>query len=144
MTSPRAGVAQARQDGWSFGRGRVSPLPLIWGSLLVSAAVVVPLLRQTGARSWQTIWAEDGFEYFQQAHQHGGFAVLFRGYGGYLQLPPRLLAAGSTYIPIRDLSIYLALSGAMVGALLGWFLYCMSTEWIPRDPSGWHSPPWSS
>ncbi len=98
------------------------------------AAFLAPLFRQTGARSWQTIWAEDGFEYFQQAHQHGGFAVLLRGYGGYLQLPPRLLAVASTHVPIRDLPLYLALSGTLVGTLLSWFVYHASKEWVPSRP----------
>ncbi len=109
-------------------------MPYIWGTFLVLAAAVVPLFRQTGARSWQTIWAEDGFEYFQQAHQFGGLSVVLRGYGGYLQLPPRLLAIPSTHVPIGDLSMYLAVSGALVGALLAWFVYHVSSGWIPSRP----------
>jgi hypothetical protein len=135
MTRHRVGSAQARDDGEIQDRGRVSLLSFILGSLIVLAATVVPLFRQTGARSWQTVWAEDGFEYFQQAHQHGALAVLLRGsHGGYLQLPSRLLASGATLIPIGGLSVYLALSGTLIGALLALFLYHTSTEWIPSRP----------
>jgi len=105
-------------------------MALAWGALLFFAATILPLFRQTGARSWQTIWAEDGFEYFEQAHKYGGLSVLLRGYGGYLQLPPRLLAVVSTSIPIHELSIYMALSGTFVGALLALFTYHVSEEWI--------------
>jgi hypothetical protein len=105
--------------------------PLAIGLLLFAAAVILPLFRQTGARSWQTIWAEDGFEYFEQARRYGGLAVIFRGYGGYLQLPPRLLAGVAALIPIHDVSIYLALSSTFVGALLAWFTFHVSEGWIP-------------
>lgn len=108
--------------------------PFAIGPVLFVLAAALPLFRQTGGRSWQTIWAEDGFEYFEQAHRYGGFAVLFRGYGGYLQLPPRLLAVVSTSIPIHDLSVYLALSGTLVGALLAWFVYHASVGWITSRP----------
>ncbi len=111
---------------------RVAPLAV--GLILFAAAVVLPLFRQTGSRSWQTIWAEDGFEYFEQARRQGGLAVLFRGYGGYLQLPPRMLAAVSTEFPIHDLPWYMALSATIVGALLAWFIYHFSKGWIgPRS-----------
>jgi hypothetical protein len=100
------------------------------GVALLSAAAVLPLFRQTGTRSWQSIWSEDGYEYSEQALRHGGFAVLFRGYGGYLQLPPRLLATVAAAIPIHDLSIYLALSATIVAALLAWFIYHVSGGWI--------------
>ena len=70
----------------SSGTG-VRPATLALGALLFTAATVLPLFRQTGARSWQTTWAEDGTIYFGQANLHGGFAVLLRGYAGYLQLP---------------------------------------------------------
>jgi hypothetical protein len=115
-------------------RARSPYVPFACGSLLFVAATVLPLFRQTGSRSWQTIWAEDGFEYFQQAHGYGGLSVLLRGYGGYLQLPPRLLAVMSTSIPIHDLSIYMALSGTFVGALLAWFTYHVSEGWIASPP----------
>src|SRR5882757_8660275 len=65
------------------------------GASLVVAAMVVPLVRPTG-RVWQTMFAEDGAIYFQQVHDHGVLAALFRGYAGYLQLPPRILGALST------------------------------------------------
>ena len=104
------------------------------GLALFAAAVVLPLFRQTGSRSWQTIWAEDGFVYFEQARRNGGLAVLLRGYDGYVQLPPRLLAVPSTYIPIHHLSTYLALSATFVGALLAWFTYHFSNGWVDSRP----------
>ncbi|HEY5171434.1 MAG TPA: hypothetical protein VIK54_06875 [Acidimicrobiia bacterium] len=103
-------------------------------SMSVTLATIVPLFRQTDNRSWRTVWAEDGYIYFEQAKQHGALAVLFRGYAGYLQLPPRLLGALSTTIPIRSLSIYYAFSATFVGALLAWFTYSFSDGWIHSRP----------
>ncbi len=60
--------------------------------------------------------------------------MLFHGYNGYLQLPPRILAAFSTLVPIHDLSVYLALAATTVGALLAWFIYQTTEQWIPSRP----------
>ena len=95
---------------------------------------MLPLFRQAGVPSWRTIWAEDGFEYFQQAHDYGGLAVLLRGYSGYLQLPPRLLAIPATWVPINDLAIYFAVAGCVVSALLAWFTYWACKGWVRSWP----------
>jgi hypothetical protein len=103
------------------------PLRRDVAAVLLLLAVVLPLLRETGARTWQTVWAEDGTVYFTQARTGG--AVL-RGFAGYLQLPPRLLGAVTPAIPLRALPVYFALSGVIVAALLAWFTYVASRQWI--------------
>ncbi|MDQ1433784.1 MAG: hypothetical protein QOF59_600 [Actinomycetota bacterium] len=118
---------------------RRDPATLRWIASSPRAAVVVvpvlalaallPLFRQTGARSWDTIWAEDGWIYFQQAHDHG-LSVVFRGYAGYLQLPDRLLAAPSALVPVGEVALYFALVSTIVGALLAWFVYWASAGWV--------------
>ena len=101
------------------------------GSLvLIGLAIVLPLFRQTGARSWRTAWTEDAQIWFQQAHDQGPIHALLRGYAGYLQLPPRVLGALSQVISIRQLTLYFSVAGTVIGALLGWFVYCMSDGWI--------------
>jgi hypothetical protein len=104
------------------------------GAGLFALAVVLPLLRQRGVRSWATVWAEDGRNYTQQAMLEGGVDVLFRAYSGYLQLPPRLLAAFTPLVPVEHLARYLALSGVLVAALLAWFVYWSSVPWITSRP----------
>jgi hypothetical protein len=103
------------------------------GAGLLALAVVLPLLRQTGVPSWDTIWGEDGWVYFQQAHDHGA-GVLIRGYAGYLQLAPRLLSVASVLVPLRDLTWYFALLASVVGAGLAWFVYWASEGWIDSRP----------
>jgi hypothetical protein len=99
------------------------------GAFLLIAAVVLPLLRQRGTGSWQTIWPEDGSVYASHAIS-SGLVSLFRGYGGYLQLPPRLLAIPIPYFSLRYLAPYTALSGALVGAFLAWSVYHLSRGWV--------------
>ena len=105
----------------------------LYGSLFL-LAVGLPLLRQTGTRSWQTIWAEDGSIYFSQAKLQGSFAVLLQGHNGYLQLAPRVLGAFATLVPIRELPIYLALAGTLTYALLAWFCYYACAGWVTSQP----------
>ena len=127
------------QTGTGHGGDSEPPVRRRWATRAVTAlllvlAVVLPLLRQRGAPSWDTIWAEDGWIYFQQAHDHG-ISVLFRGYAGYLQLPPRLLAAIAGLVPIDHLAAYLAVSAAVVGAGLAWFVYWASSAWVDSRPA---------
>jgi hypothetical protein len=104
---------------------------VVWASTaaLLLAALVLPLLRQRGARSWNTVWGEDGWLYFQQAHDHGT-SVLLRGYAGYLQLLPRLLIVPATWIGIDHLALYEAVVAATVGAGLAWFVYRATAGWV--------------
>ena len=98
------------------------------------AAIVLPLLRQPGVPSWNTIWVEDGVIYTQQANAAGPFHVLFRSYAGYLQLIPRLLAVPTAYLPGRDLAVYLAVSSAVVCGLAAAFVYRSTLGWIESVP----------
>ncbi|HVN50602.1 MAG TPA: hypothetical protein VMT43_04170, partial [Acidimicrobiales bacterium] len=93
-------------------------------------AVVLPLFRQTGLHSWQTVFAEDGRIYTQQALRHGALASLLHGYAGYLQLPPRLSALAIPFLPLRDVAAYAAVTGTLVAALAAAFVYRESRSWI--------------
>ena len=100
------------------------------GTVLVAAAIILPLLRQRGTPSWETLWAEDATIYTHQAVFSGGLHSLFRGYNGYLQLPPRLLAVPTPYFSLRYLALYNALAATVVGALLAWSVYHLSRRWL--------------
>ena len=100
------------------------------GALLLAAAILLPLLRQRGTPSWQTVWAEDSTIYTHQAVFHGSLRSLFLGYNGYLQLPPRLLALPIPSFSLRYLSIYLAFVAVIAGGLLAWSLYHLTRSWL--------------
>jgi hypothetical protein len=104
------------------------------GLVFLVLAAVLPLLRQRGTPSWRTVWAEDGGLYTQQAVNVGGLRVLLRGYMGYLQLPPRLIALPTPYFSLRYLALYSSLVSVVVGALLAWGVYHWSRGWIQPRP----------
>ena len=103
------------------------------GALLLVGAVVLPLFRQRGTPSWRTVWAEDGHIYTQQAVNAGPLRVMFRGYNGYLQLPPRLLALPTPFFSLRYLALYCSFVSVAVAAALAWGVYHWSKSWVgPR------------
>jgi len=106
----------------------------VWTVGLLALAVLLPLLRQRGTPSWDTIWAEDGYVFCQQALREGGLAVLFRPYAGYLQLVSRLLAIVAPAVPLDWLAAYLAVSATLVGAAVAWFVYWASGGWLTSRP----------
>lgn len=110
------------------------PLEIAIGVALFAAAVLLPLLKQTGVHTWDTIWAEDGPIYVDDVTKDGGFAVLFRGYAGYLQLSSRVLALPTAIVPARSLALYLVGSAALVSALLALFVYYAAGSWVASRP----------
>lgn len=89
---------------------------------LFGLAVVLPLLRQTGTPPWDVFWAEDGTTYFRDAVADGP-ATLFRGYQGYVQVVPRLLALPVAWVPLEQAPWYAAVTSSIVGALIGAFVF---------------------
>lgn len=105
-----------------------------WGVALLAAAVVLPLLRQPGVPMWDSIWIEDAPIYTEEANRRGPFAVVLRGYNGYLQLTSRLLAVPTAIVPSRWLAVYLAVSSCVVMALGAAFVYRFTRGWIRSVP----------
>ena len=95
----------------------------------VAALTVIQLFVQDGARSWRTVWAEDGRIYFGEANRDGLLA-LFHTKAGYLQLVPRLLAVPTTLIPLTRLADYLAVAGALVTSLTGLAVFFLTRDLI--------------
>jgi hypothetical protein len=101
---------------------------------LFAAAVVVmvaaQLLRQPGARTWNTVWAEDGAVYATDAYAHPALSTLLRGYAGYVQFVPRLIALGVRPIPVSWIAPYFAVMTAVVTAVLALFVYRSTDGWV--------------
>ncbi len=93
-------------------------------------AIILPLFRQQGTPSWRTLWDEDGLVYTEQAVNLGPLHVVLRGYNGYLQLPPRLIALPTPYFSLRYLALYCSLTSVLVAAMLAWGVYHWSRGWI--------------
>ena len=97
---------------------------------LFAAAVVLPLLRQRGNPSWDSIWGEDGFLLFPDARELGPLAPLFESYAGYLVLAPRLFAVPMAWLPVEHLAAYCAITAALVTAVLAALCYRWTEGWI--------------
>jgi hypothetical protein len=90
-------------------------------AVAVGVAVVLLLLRIPGLPSWDTIYGEDYWEYFTQALQQPWH--LFIAYTGYWQFLPRLIAQVALYVPLAQASRVFAVSGALVAACCGLFIF---------------------
>lgn len=99
----------------------------------IAAAAVVALLRTPGKWTWRTIWAEDGAVYATDVARQGPWRALLRGYAGYVQLVPRLLAAPLAWLPVRAWAAWCA--GAAVAATV--VLAALVHRWM----RGWVAHP---
>ena len=95
----------------------------------VGIATVVMLLRiPLRLPSWDTIYAEDYFEFTTQALQkHWN---IFIGHNSYWQFLPRLIAQFVVYLPVTQWSRAYAVAGALVGACCALFIYHASAGHI--------------
>jgi hypothetical protein len=109
-------------------RVRWSTVGAVAGVVVVATAL--QLLYQTGTEPWRSIWAEDGSEYFQRAHDHGLGAFTYT-YAGYLQTLPRLLALPTPLLPFGSLAVYFACAGALATTLCALAVYVLAATWVP-------------
>jgi hypothetical protein len=106
---------------------------LLAGGFLI-IATTVQLLRQTGHHVWDTVWAEDGRVYTTDALTHPALATIGRGYAGYIQVLPRLVALGTRVVPADRISTYLAVSAALITSALGLVVIRSTHGWIRSWP----------
>lgn len=95
----------------------------------VGIAAVVMLLRlPPRLPSWDTIYAEDYFEFLTQALQKPW--NIFIGHNSYWQFLPRVIAQFVVYLPITQASRAFAVAGALVAACCALFIYHASAGHI--------------
>jgi hypothetical protein len=107
------------------------------GLLFLVLAVAVQMARQPGDSSSDTIWAEDGRIFTQDALTHPPVSTLLRGYGGYAQFTTRALALGTRSLQPRSFAPYLAVSAAVVVALLGLIVVRSARSWVSSPVLRW-------
>ncbi len=99
---------------------------------MVCVAAVVLLLRVAGIPAWDGTYAEDNGVFFVDGLTRPWH--LFVPYSGYLELGPRLIGQFiASFLPIVDASAAYAITGAVIGAAAGLFLYHASEGYI-RSP----------
>jgi hypothetical protein len=87
----------------------------------VGLGAVLVLERVPGLPSWDTIYGEDYWKWFTQALQQPWH--LFVTFAGYEQLLPRVIAQFATYFPLAQVSRVFAVSGALIQAACGLFVF---------------------
>ena len=96
-------------------------------ALVVAAAVVIgtfaQVIRLPGDAAYNTIWAEDGSVFLNQAINQGVLHAFTIPYAGYLHVVPRLLATVAALLPLQWAAAIFGIGSALVVSLLGVFLY---------------------
>ncbi len=104
---PAAAPAQSRLNRWE--------VSLLVGALL-AIVVVAQLARLGWSASLNSLWAEDGPIYMQEALTQGFWHAIVSTYATYLVLVPRLIAEVASLAPLRDVPAAVSiLSGLVVG-----------------------------
>ena len=99
--------AVAAQEGMGFG----------WQVGVFLAALVAIFTRLPGAFLHPQFFAEDGWVWYQQAYNLGGWRSLGIAQAGYLQTLPRLVADATLLFPMQWAPLIMNLSGAVIQAL---------------------------
>ena len=107
------------------------------GAAFVVGGTLVQLVRQPGTRSWNTVWAEDGFVYATETLTRPAWKTLLAGYAGYAQFVPRVLALPLRVLPVSSYAAYLAVVSALVTSLLALCVVRWSRGWIDSPALRW-------
>jgi hypothetical protein len=99
-------------------------------AVLFVAAATLPLLRQRGNPSWDSIWGEDGFLLYQDVLDRGPVEPIFSGYTGYLILGPRLLAVPLAWLEPEQAAAWCAVAATTFTAVLAALAYRWTEGWI--------------
>jgi hypothetical protein len=116
--------------------GRLLVLVAAQGAAVALGALAL-LFRVPGLPSWDTIYGEDCREFLWQALQQPWHVFLV--YNGYEQLVPRVLAQFAAYFPLPEATRFFTVSGAVVAAACGLFVFHASAGHV-RSRRSWPSP----
>lgn len=86
---------------------------------LIALGVVLAVLRLGWSASLNSIWAEDGPIYLQEALGKGFWDAIFTTYAGYLVLVPRLIAEAATAVPLDQAAAAISIVSALFAVLSG-------------------------
>jgi hypothetical protein len=96
--------------------------------VLIALLAGLLLVRQAVVAAWDTIWAEDGFEFLSDALSSNALAPIVEPHGGYVSLLPRGVAAVAAALPLEFAAVVFSVAWALVVALIAAFVYAASGE----------------
>lgn len=106
--------ARVRGDLFPAAGPGLRPAPVaVW----LLALLVLGSVRQAGLSPFDTIWAEDGSVFLDQALEEGPLRTIPQAYAGYLHLVPRVLSELAAAVPVARSATVLAVSAAVVTVL---------------------------
>lgn len=100
---------------------------------LLALAVILQILRIGPTTGLESLWAEDGQIFFQQALVLDFWDTVFAPYAGYLVLVPRLIGEVGNLVPLPDAAPAMAVASGLVVALCGLVVWFASAAHI-RNP----------
>jgi hypothetical protein len=100
---------------------------------LLTIAVVLQLARMGWSASLNSLWAEDGPIYMQEALTQDFWHAIVSTYATYLVLVPRLIAEAASLVPLEDVPAAVSILSALVVAISGLAVWHASAAHI-RDP----------
>jgi hypothetical protein len=113
----------------TLGRGESATLIVA----LLALAVILQLARVGLSASLNSLWAEDGLIYLQEALWQDSWHAVVHTYATYLVLVPRLIAEAATLVPLQDMAAAMSILSAAVVALSGLVVWHASAAHV-RDP----------
>jgi hypothetical protein len=84
------------------------------GTVAVAAAVLLSLRRTKGVGATDSIWAEDGRQFYEGTLHHNFLDLLFTPYNGYLHFVPRVLIEVVRVFPLAWTAVVIATMGALM------------------------------
>jgi hypothetical protein len=100
---------------------------------LLALAIVAQLARIGWSASLNSLWAEDGPIYLQEALRQDLWHAVSSTYATYLVVVPRLIAEGAALVPLEDAAAATSVLSAAVVALSGFFVWRAAAGHI-HDP----------
>lgn len=105
----------------------------LWGLLVFVVATGTSLLRLP-VSELNTIWAEDGHRFLQNALDNSFGHSLLMPYSGYLHLYPRLVAEGVSHLPLHLAGYLFSTAAAAAVGLAAWSAWSLSAGHLATWP----------
>lgn len=96
----------------------------------ITALTLISVLRLPDSLALDSIWAEDGRVFLSEPLNEPGLTTIFRAYGGYYQLLPRLIGIAIARLPLSWAAAAMSLCAAFVTALVSVYVFRASASHV--------------